>query len=507
MAVTVASLQAVLDLEKKGFDTGLKKAESSLGGFKSMLGGVASAAGGFLAASAIQAGMTLITTGITSSIAAAREAIAVDKQLEAVLKSTGGAAGVTADAARDLADSLSQVTNFDDDAVLSAENLLLTFTKIGNDVFPQATETVLDMSQALGQDLKSSAIQLGKALNDPIKGMTALQRVGVTFSAQQKEQIKNFQQQGELAKAQQVILNELATEFGGSARALADPITQLGNAFGNLQEKFGADVLLPVLNSLAQVVLPGLNAAIDSFKLSISSLTEQEIANLSKTFTDLIGVLSGITSAFNEVGKGIVAVARGLGLADENSTGLGLTIAALGKVLGALLQPIQLIAGVLNVLGAALQVVGVFTKIVTTGFSLLGSAVGNTLSRFSAVMTVWNALIAAGNTLYQIIKIIEIAWRNLINAMAQRVNIPPVVNPGSPTPLEMGLRGIGDAIRTMPSLDSAFGGMVPTAAGAGGSSSVTNINLGGQSFSFSGSNQQDQALVMMLQYLRGQLNR
>jgi len=30
------------------------------------------------------------------------------------------------------------------------------------------------MSTAMGQDLKSSAIQLGKALNDPIQGVAAL---------------------------------------------------------------------------------------------------------------------------------------------------------------------------------------------------------------------------------------------------------------------------------------------------------------------------------------------
>ena len=64
-------------------------------------------------------------------------------QLNAVLKSTAGVAGVTAQAADDLAKSLEGVTNFDDEAVLSAENLLLTFTKIGKDIFPQTTETVL----------------------------------------------------------------------------------------------------------------------------------------------------------------------------------------------------------------------------------------------------------------------------------------------------------------------------------------------------------------------------
>lgn len=510
MPVTVASLQAVLGLDNKQFNEGLKQAGGKLNSFASDF---AKGFGMGLGISAFDLGAKAVSAlgqTITGSIGAAREAIAVNKQLEAVLKSTGGAAGLTADELRGVADRLSQITNFDDDAILGAENLLLTFTKIKgtDDIFQNATVAILNMSAAMGQDLKSSAIQVGKALNDPVKGIGALSRVGVSFTEQQKEMIKNFAKQGEMSKAQAIILSELGTEFGGMARALADPIIILGNAFGNLQEKFGTNVLLPVLNSLAQVVLPGVNAAIDSFKASIASLTEEEIASLSKTFTDFIGILGEIGSAFNELGKGIVATARGLGLADQNSTGLGLTVAALGKVIGALLQPIVLIAKVLTVLGAALQVVGVFTKIVGTGFDLLGNSIGNVASKSTLIMAVWNALTAAGNTLYQIIKIIEIAWRNLINAMSQRIGLPPVINPGSPTPLEMGLRGIASAINDMPSLNSAFGGgMVPTAAGAGGGSNIT-VNIGGVSAtSTTNGDPASEAIRLTIQMLREQLNR
>ena len=46
------------------------------------------------------------------------------------------------------------------------------------------------MSTAFGQDLQSSAIQLGKALNDPVAGIGALQRIGVQFTEAQKNTIK-----------------------------------------------------------------------------------------------------------------------------------------------------------------------------------------------------------------------------------------------------------------------------------------------------------------------------
>src|SRR3990167_3926981 len=168
--------------------------------------GVATAAAGALAA------------GLGFSIHEAMEAQEVQAQLANVLRSTGGVAGVTADMANELANSLMGVTRFGDEAILSGENMLLTFTNIGKDVFPEATEVMLDMSQALGQDIKSSAIQLGKALQDPVLGVTALRRVGVNFTEEQKKMIEAMVDAGDVAGAQAFILKELQNEVGGSGR-------------------------------------------------------------------------------------------------------------------------------------------------------------------------------------------------------------------------------------------------------------------------------------------------
>lgn len=140
-------------------------------------------------------------------------------QTNAVLKSTGGIAGVTAEAIDEMNKKLSTTTMFSDDAVRSGQNMLLTFTKIGKDTFPEATQVMLDMSQALGQDVKSSAIQLGKALQDPILGVTALRRVGVNFGEAEETMIETMVKAGDTMGAQKFILKELQTEFGGSAVA------------------------------------------------------------------------------------------------------------------------------------------------------------------------------------------------------------------------------------------------------------------------------------------------
>src|SRR5260221_12124398 len=174
----------------------------------------------------------------------------VAAQTNQVLKSTHDVSGMTADSLNELAASLSETTDFSHDTVQGGENLLLTFTNIGKGVFPQATRSILDVSQAMGQDLKSSAIQVGKALGDPLTGMTALQRSGVTFSATEKEQIKTMMAHNNIIGAQKVILKELSTEFGGSAQAAAKTfggqMQILKNTFEDFKIKIGTQ-LMPVL--------------------------------------------------------------------------------------------------------------------------------------------------------------------------------------------------------------------------------------------------------------------
>ena len=195
----------------------------------------------------------------------AEESIA---QLDAVIKSTGGAAGVTRKEITNLADALEKTTKFTAESTQAADALLLTFTNIGKDVFPEATKIALDMAQALGTDASSGAIQLGKALNDPIAGISALSRVGVSFSEDQKAVIKKLQETGDMAGAQKIILAELNKEFGGSAEAagktFAGQLEIAKNALGNVTETIGT-ALLPKLTEFFNWVTPNLPAIGDSF--------------------------------------------------------------------------------------------------------------------------------------------------------------------------------------------------------------------------------------------------
>jgi hypothetical protein len=250
----------------------MQSAQSHAGKLKDSLGGVKSVAAGMLVGGAITSGFEALHGFFSDAIEGGRESNAVSAQTAAVLKSTGGAAKITADQVGDLSTAISNKTGVDDEAIQSSENMLLTFTDVrnevgkGNDIFNQATQTVTDMSVALGQSGKASAIQLGKALNDPIKGVTALSKVGVTFTAQQKEQIKTLVEHGHKMEAQKLILHELGREFGGSAQAQATGAKKAAVAFGNLQEQVG-QALIPVIDKLASIfaekVVPALSSAVD----------------------------------------------------------------------------------------------------------------------------------------------------------------------------------------------------------------------------------------------------
>lgn len=140
-------------------------------------------------------------------------------------------------------------------------------TNIHGDVFKKTTQAAVDMTAAMNhgevtqEGLKGTAILLGKALNDPTKGLSALTRVGVTFTQQQKDQIAGFIKHGQVAKAQGVILAEVNKEFGGSAAAAVTPAKQLAVTWGNMQEVLG-NLLIPAIDRGA-VILNNLLGVVD----------------------------------------------------------------------------------------------------------------------------------------------------------------------------------------------------------------------------------------------------
>jgi len=161
-------------------------------------------------------------------------------QLEAGLASTGGVVGKSLDELTNKASDLQKITIFGDEQFITAQAQLLSFTGIVGEQFDKTLLLAADLSTRFGIDLKSSVLQLGKALNDPVANLSALSRSGIQFNKSQKDTIKLLAESGQLMEAQNIILGELEAQFGGSARAARDAfggaLEGLSNAFDDLFE-------------------------------------------------------------------------------------------------------------------------------------------------------------------------------------------------------------------------------------------------------------------------------
>ena len=219
-------------------------------------------------------------------------------QTGAVLKSTGGAANVTSKRITTMSESLMKLSGIDDEAIQSGQNLLLTFTKIrnetgkGNNIFDQATLAMTNLSVAMGKDLSSSAILVGKALNDPVKGVGALSRAGVQFTASQKDTIKALVDSGNVMGAQKMILKELETQFGGSAKAagqtLPGQLNILKETFRNVAAGL-VTTFIPYLSRAATALLNFVRqfAARPTFEGKVRFVIENIRDAAGNTFTNL----------------------------------------------------------------------------------------------------------------------------------------------------------------------------------------------------------------------------
>ena len=288
-----------------------RQADTAASGFGKRGSKLGAVGMGLLAGGA--AGLTVavgqgLVSALKTGINEFSEAQKVSAQTAAALKSTGGAAGVTQKHIESMAGALQKQTGLQDDAIQSSQNLLLTFTKISNSgpdkIFDRATRATLDLSVALGKDMGSSAMMVGKALNDPVKGVSALGRAGVQFTASQKETIKSLVETGRVADAQKMILRELETQVGGSARAFGETtpgqVAKAQRAFEDLTQG-----VVTAVAPLAAAVLPGLTAAING-TVSFFQANFPRIQAVAMQVWNWFSV--NLLPTFREIGTGIASI-------------------------------------------------------------------------------------------------------------------------------------------------------------------------------------------------------
>ena len=251
----------------------------------------------------------------------------INAQTAQTISTMGNAANISATEVEALAGRLEALTATEAETIQQGANLLLTFRNIsdqagaGNDIFSQTTAIMVDMGRALGENASASAIRLGKALNDPIRGLTALRKVGVGFTTEQEEQIKVLQDSGDIMGAQKIILAELQAQFGGSgaayAKTFSGQLELMGHELGTIGEEATLAVMpalqgmVEQLRELIPVIGPQLKAAIES--VDFVALTNSLVGIVSFFVQNAEAIMKTVAALFalNTIYK-LVSVATGI---------------------------------------------------------------------------------------------------------------------------------------------------------------------------------------------------
>jgi hypothetical protein len=242
---------AFVDIVARGMGT----VDRAINGLGSRLLNLASAAAsGF----GIPLGIGASIAAAYQFIGAATQAYDAEARLRAVIAATGMAAKRSAEDILDMAAAMQKTTVFDDEAIVNAASKLLTFKKVVGETFDRAMKLSADLSAVGFGSIQGAALQLGKALEDPVRGLGALRRAGVTFTEAEKKMIAGLVKSGQLLKAQGIILDAVAGQVAGVAEAMgktpAGQWQQIKNLIGDVGEEFGKR-LLPMAISLGKIVL------------------------------------------------------------------------------------------------------------------------------------------------------------------------------------------------------------------------------------------------------------
>jgi phage-related protein len=366
---------------------------------KGIFGRIGEIAGGVLGANLVMAGAEGLKKLFEAGVDEAKESSMISAQFAAGITSTGNAANLSVKGMNELASSVSAYSGQSVSSIGKTEQVLQTFVNLKNvgpdKIFDGATVAAANMAAKMGGDASTSAIQLGIALNDPIKGVARLHRVGVAFTKAQTDQIKAMQDSGNLMGAQKIILAELSTEFGGAAKAAGETWPgALNRIKSGVKEMAGT-----VVNAGSVVMLPALNAVangIGKLKGPVDAFSE----HVTGAFAYVKGYISG-TGSDVEVGKwekplGVIAdiVIKFKGAIKTTLDAVKPVFATVGKTIGDILPSITpLVPQVINLFSAfspltlILKSILPVLPIVANLFSVVAKAIGGELSVVLPIIT------------------------------------------------------------------------------------------------------------------------
>jgi len=257
----------------KNIKHGIDDVNGKLGKLNKSVGGASKLMKGAFAFAAAGA----VTDFLGDAIKNAEDAAAAGRVLSNTFNSMGGAGSQAFKNAADQATKLGESIGVDDDEISRVQTKLATFGKVwedpirGSEMFGRATQSAYDLAAAGFGSAEGNAVALGKALQDPSKGITALAKSGVTFTEAEKEKIKALQKSGHLLEAQNIIMKAVETQTKGAAAANVTSSKKMSVAMGELTEKIGT-VLLPIFEKITALMITTIVPAFQSFMDGLSGV-------------------------------------------------------------------------------------------------------------------------------------------------------------------------------------------------------------------------------------------
>ena len=325
--------------EFKKLTAATQGAQTSLQKLQDGVGGIAKGIGRTVGALAVTLGFTSIVQGFKDSVQAAEEAQVANDRIDAIAESMNEFGNKTAQVTKrikDFAEANALSVGVDDEVIKATQAKLLTFRELTKtaDVmggsFDRATIAAIDMAAAGFGEATSNATQLGKALNDPIAGITALNRAGIQFTDDQKALIASLVESGNILQAQDMILSEIESQVGGTSAATVTASERMSIAFGEVQESIGT-VLMPAMEALSDWLVDTVPDIQNFFKELMDPTTE-----VGEAWQNLGAVFTSTTDQFNKMlavfGMSGIAFKDVLNFVTQLTAGFGQLFFFVGRV-------------------------------------------------------------------------------------------------------------------------------------------------------------------------------
>jgi len=237
----------------------LKKIKASLDEFKNNVKTVQDSIKSLAEIAVVAKGFDLLKDKVGESL---QKFVEFDKSVTRfnfVANNMGSAIGVSKQALDQIAETVSNNSLFDGDAVRDLETLMFSFDSLNSEIYQRSIPIISDLASRMGIDLVQAGQAVGSALETPEKALKTLKAANVTLNDEQTKTIQHFIDLGDKAGFQSSLLDILAQKTRGAGEELANSasggIVKAQQGIDDLDKAFGkivATIAGPFAGAIAQ---------------------------------------------------------------------------------------------------------------------------------------------------------------------------------------------------------------------------------------------------------------